>query len=60
MQGKVSEAFNRDQSNHLNQHIAALELADQRRQSGTTWKIINQIAGDDNKADPAKVRMMDG
>lgn len=60
MQGEVSAAFDRDQSAHLIIRLAALELADQKRQSATTWKIINQIAGDDNKADPAKVRRLDG
>ena len=60
MQGQVSEAFERDQNTHLNARLAALELADQKRESGTTWKIINQIACNENKADPAKVRKLDG
>ena len=41
-------------------HLAALELADQKHEHGTAWKIINNIAGDVNKADPSKVRLQNG
>ena len=60
LQGEVSSAFDKDQTAYLTERLAALKDADERRESGTTWKIINQIAGEDNKADPAKVQKLDG
>ena len=32
-------------------------FADQRHGNGAAWQIINHIVGDDNKADPSKVRL---
>ena len=55
LQGQVSAAFDLDQQVHLDAHLAALELADQKHEHGTAWQIINNIAGDVNKADPSKV-----
>ena len=57
LQGQVSAAFDLDQQVHLDAHLAALELADRKHEHGTAWQIINNIAGDVNKADPSKVRL---
>ena len=57
LQGQVSAAFDLDQQVHLDAHLAALELADRKHEHGIAWQIINNIAGDVNKADPPKVRL---
>ena len=57
LQGQISAAFDLDQQVHLDAHQAALELADRKHEYGTAWQIINNIAGDVNKADPSKVRL---
>ena len=57
LQGQVSAAFDLDQQVHLDARLAALELADRKHEHGTAWQIINNIAGDVNKADPSKVRL---
>ena len=42
---------------HLDTHLAALKLRDRKHEHGTAWEIINNIAGEVNKADLSKVRL---
>ena len=55
LQDQVSAAFDHDQQALLYAHLESLKLADQRHEHGTSWQIINHIAGYFNKADPSKV-----
>ena len=56
----VSAAFDLDQQVHLDAHLSAIELADEKYEHGTAMQIINNIAEDVNKVDPSKVRLQNG
>jgi exonuclease III len=60
LQTEVSQCFDHDRQADLDNHLAALEIAYQRREIGTAWKIINELAGGNNRADPSKVLLLDG
>ena len=60
LQSKVSESFTRDQNLFEEQQLKALELADQKHESGTIWKIIEKMTKKPQVPAASKVRMLDG
>ena len=53
-------AYASDQAKYEEEQLKALEQADQRHESGTTWKIINKMTKRPQVAPANKVRMLDG
>ncbi len=60
LQEEVSNMLDADEQARLNAQLDLLKIASDKREYGTTWQIIHQIAGEDPNASPDKVRMLDG
>ena len=58
LQKQVTAAMQHDEQAHLDAQIQQLELASNKREYGTVWKIIGNISGPPTK--PVKVRKLDG
>jgi hypothetical protein len=60
IQTKVSTAYALDRSNYEETQLKALELADQKRECGTTWKIIDKLTKQPQVSAASKVIALDG
>jgi hypothetical protein len=49
LQEQVDTSYSKDQEDFMNSQLKDLELAAQKREYGTIWQLVNQIAGQNKK-----------
>lgn len=60
VQNQVSVSFAYDQTKYEEEQLKALEIADEKHECGTTWKIIEKLTKKPQDSPAGKVRMLDG